>query len=150
PEGDGRGRCHTGSDRGRRLLRQPYRGRQRRLRVAVGAPALLRPALRFGVGAHSGQREVADRANAPAQCQICADGRPDHQRNGGAGTPGGGGGPSPTPASQPPRRKRERAVLGGGARPPTPPPGAPANGRHPGAITAATISSTSSRTISTA
>src|SRR5437879_5549774 len=37
-----------------------------------------------------------------------------------------------------------------GARTPTTTPAAHANGRHPGAITAATISSTSSRTVSTA
>ena len=90
PEGDGRGRRDAGSDRRRHLLRQPYCRRQRRLRVAVGATALLRPALRFGVGAHSGQRAVADRADAPAQRQICSDRRADHQRNGGHGSPGRG------------------------------------------------------------
>ena len=39
----------------------------------VTCSALLRPALRFGVGAHSGQRAVAHRADAPAQRQICSD-----------------------------------------------------------------------------
>src|SRR5882724_2540485 len=74
PEGDGRGRRDAGSDRRRHLLRQPYCRRQRRLRVSVCATALLRPALRFGVGAHSGQREVAHRADAPAQIQFRASG----------------------------------------------------------------------------
>ncbi len=90
PEGDGRGRRDAGSDRRRHLLRQPYRRRQRRLRVAVGASALLRPALRFGVGAHSDQREVAHRADGPAQRQICTDRIADHQRNGGHGGTGRG------------------------------------------------------------
>ena len=36
PEGDGRGRRDAGSDRRCDLLRQPYRRRQRRLRIAVG------------------------------------------------------------------------------------------------------------------
>ena len=59
PEGDGRRRRHAGPDRWRHLLRQPHRRRQRRFRVAVGAAALLRPALRLGVGAHAGERGVA-------------------------------------------------------------------------------------------
>src|SRR2546423_859169 len=60
--------------------------RQRRLRVTVGAAALLRPTLRFGVGAHSDQRAVAYRADAPAQRQIRADRGADYQRNGGHGS----------------------------------------------------------------
>ncbi len=90
PEGDGRGRRDAGSDRRRHLLRQPYCRRQRRLRVAVGATALLRPALRFGVGAHSGQRAVAHRADGADQRQICSDRSADHQRNGGHGSTGRG------------------------------------------------------------
>ena len=90
PEGDGRGRRDAGSDRRRHLLRQPYCRRQRRLRVAMGATAVLRPALRFGVGAHSGQRELAHRADAPAQRQIRSDRTADHQRNGGHGGTGRG------------------------------------------------------------
>ena len=90
PEGDGRGRRDAGSDRRRHLLRQPYCGRQRRLRVAVGAAAVLRPALRFGVGAHSGQRAVAHRADGAAQREICSDWIADDQRNGGHGGTGRG------------------------------------------------------------
>ncbi len=48
------------------------------------------PALRFGVGAHSGQREVAHRADGPAQRQICSDRIADDQRNGGHGGTGRG------------------------------------------------------------
>ena len=56
PEGDGRRGRDAGPNRRRHLLRQPHRRRQRRFRVSVGAAALLRPALRFGAGAHAGQR----------------------------------------------------------------------------------------------
>jgi hypothetical protein len=48
------------------------------------------------------------------------------------------------------RQAISKAAIVAVARTPTTTPAAPANGPHPGAITAATISSTSSRTISTA
>ena len=90
PEGHGRRRRHAGPDRRRHLLRQPHRRWQRRFRVAMGAAALLRPALRLGVGAHAGERGVAHQADAPAQRQVCPHQRAHDQRNGRHGGPGGG------------------------------------------------------------
>ncbi len=89
-ESDGRSRCHGGPDRRGDLLRQPHRGRERRLVFEVGAAAVLCSTVRLGVGPHADQRRMAREADEASERQVRADRRAHDRRDGRHGVASGG------------------------------------------------------------
>ncbi len=116
-------------------MSNPCRRRQRRLRVAVGAAALLRPALRFGVGARTlvNAQWLIEEMRLRNVKLLRPECRPS-SRNGGHGRQAVGDGLCHTCLVIYPTGNLKKAAIVAVARTPTTTPAARINGPHPGAI----------------